>query len=327
MKKVAVLGAGGIGGWLAGALAEVGVDVSVVARGATLTAIRERGLRLTRDGKETTYRLAAGSSTELGAQDLVIIATKGQDVTRALPDIAPLLHAKTTVVSALNGLPWWFTQRFPGPLNNVVLESVDPGGAVAAAIAPERAVGCVVHASAAQTAPGCIRIAKLDTLFFGEPDGHISQRVQWLADTFARSGVKTVASTNIRLETWAKLWGNMNMNPLGALSRSTTVAMLDDPDVNKLCLYMMEEMAEAGKCIGLPFAMSAAERMVVTRKLGAIRPSMLNDLDNGAALEWAPQIGAVVEVAQRAGVPAPFCESVLGLTRLLSNAVEAARKH
>jgi 2-dehydropantoate 2-reductase len=319
--KAAVLGAGAIGGWLAAALAEAGVATSVVARGASLAAIRGQGLRLARDGVEKSYAVSAGPATELGAQDVVIVATKAQDVARALPDLLPLLGSDTMVVSALNGVPWWFTQQFPGPLNDCVLESVDPAGAVARAIAPQRTVGCVVHASTARTAPGCIRVNKADKLIFGEPGGIVSDRVRWLAETFARSGITTVASDNIRLDTWAKLWGNMNMNPISALTRATTGRMLGDPEIRELCLRMMEEMAAAGARIGLPFAMSAADRMAVTLKLGDFRTSMLNDLENGAPLEYEPQLGAVVEIARRAGTPAPFCAAVLGLVRQLSASV------
>jgi 2-dehydropantoate 2-reductase len=324
MQKVAVLGAGAIGGWLAAALAEAGVPVGVVARGATLAALRQQGLRIDRGGSRQIYRVAAGCSAELGPQDLVIIATKAQDVGRALPDLLPLLHANTTVVAALNGVPWWFTQRFSGPLQNVVLQSVDPDGAIATAIAAGRAVGCVVHASVTRTAPGCISVGKADRLIFGEPAGGGSGRVQWLAETFERGGVKSTVSDNIRMDTWAKLWGNMNMNPISALTRAGTARMLADAEVRTLCLRMMDEMAAVGARIGLPFAMSASERMAVTLKLGDFRTSMLQDLDHGASLEYQPQLGAVVEIARQAGVAAPYCESVLGLIRQLSVSVSGA---
>ena len=319
--KVTVFGAGAIGGWLASALADAGVVVSLAARGATLDAVRAHGLRVTRDGSERRLKLHAAPARELGPQDMLIIATKAQDVGRATSDIAALLGPDTTVISALNGLPWWFTQSFPGPLNDVVLQSVDPGGVVASLIAAPRAVGCVVHASVSRPAPGHIRIGKVDKLTFGEPSGKASLRVRWLVDTFARGGVTTVASSNIRMDAWTKLWGNMNMNPLSALTRATTGRMLDDDDVRTLCLRMMEEMAAAGTRIGLPFSMSTADRMAITRKLGDFRTSMLQDLENDAPLEYQPQLGAVVEVARYTGVPAPFCEAVLGLIRQLSNSL------
>jgi 2-dehydropantoate 2-reductase len=321
--KVAVFGAGSIGGWLASALADAGVAVSVVARGATLDAIREYGLRITRDGEQRSIRMTAAPADELGPQDLLIVATKAQDVTAAIDDIVSLLGPDTAVVSALNGLPWWFTQEFAGPLDNIALDSVDPGGRVGALIAPRRAVGCVVQASVSRIAPGHIRIGKLDKLIFGEPSGAPSERVRWLAATFARAGITTVVSPDIRMDTWTKLWGNMNMNPLSALTRATSGRLLDDDDVRALCLRMMEEMAAVGAKLGLPFTMSAAERMANTRKLGDFRTSMLQDLQSGVPLEYRPQLGAVVEVARRTGTPAPFCEAVLGLIRQLSNSQSA----
>jgi 2-dehydropantoate 2-reductase len=254
---------------------------------------------------------------------MVIIATKAQDVGRAAKDIAALLGPDTTVVSALNGLPWWFTQRFPGPLNDVVLESVDPGGTVAALIEPRRAVGCVMHASVSRPAPGCIHVHHLDTLIVGEPSGADSDRARWLVDTFARGGISARLSSNIRLDTWTKLWGNMTMNPLSALTRATTGRMLDDPDVRSLCLHMMDEMAAAGERIGLPFALSAPDRMAITRRLGDFRTSMLQDLENGVTLEYRPQLGAVVEIAHRCNVPAPYCAAVLALIRQLSDSLAA----
>lgn len=323
--KVTVFGAGAIGGWLASALADAGVAVSLAARGATLDALREHGLRITRDGEQRSRRVAAAPAAALGPQDVVIIATKAQDVSAAAEDIAALLGPETSVVSALNGLPWWFTQRFPGPLDGVALDAVDPGGAVARLIPAERTVGCVVHASVSRIGPGHIRIGKLDKLIFGEPSGAESERVRWLAATFARAGITTVVSPDIRMDTWAKLWGNMNMNPLSALTRATTARMLDDDEVRELCLRMMEEMAAAGAKIGLPFKLSAAERMAVTRKLGDFRTSMLQDLESGTPLEYQPQLGAVVEVARRTGTPAPFCEAVLGLVRQLSRSIETQR--
>jgi 2-dehydropantoate 2-reductase len=166
-----------------------------------------------------------------------------------------------------------------------------------------------------------VRIGKVDKLLIGEPGGARSERVAQLCAAFSRAGIDAIASPQIRLETWAKLWGNMNMNPLSALARATTGRLLDDPEIRALCLRMMEEMAAAGASIGLPFAMSAADRMAITRKLGDFRTSMLQDLENGAALEFQPQLGAVVEVARRVGVDAPFCESVLGLIRQLSVSV------
>jgi 2-dehydropantoate 2-reductase len=294
-----------------------------VARGDTLSALRANGLRINRDGYEQRYALNVGSAQELGPHDLVIVATKSHDVGHALDDIAALLHAGTVVVSALNGLPWWFTQNMAGPLGNQVLESVDPGGRIANLIAPERSVGCVIHASVSRNAPGCVRIDKIDKLIFGEPSGQSSERVDWLLDAFATAGIRTDASPNIRMDTWIKLWGNMTMNPLSALTRAGSARVLEDGDLRDLCLRMMEEMAAVGIRIGLPFAMSANDRMAMTRKLGDFKTSMLQDLEAGADLEYEPQLGAVIEVALKVGVPTPFCSAVLGLVRQLSNSINS----
>lgn len=323
--KVTVFGAGAIGSWLASALVEAGVPVSLAARNATLDALREHGLRITRDGEQRSRRIAAAPAALLGPQDIVFIATKAQQLPAAVDDIATLLGPETIVVAALNGLPWWFTRNFPGPLDGLSLESIDPGGTVAQLIPLDRTVGCVVHASVSRVAPGHVRIGKVDRLVFGAPYAAPPERVRWLADTFARSGIATVVSPDIRMDAWEKLWGNMNMNPISALTRAGTARMLDDDEIRSLCLRMMEEMAAAGERIGLPFAMTAAERMAVTRKLGDFRTSMLQDLEGGSPLEYEAQLGAVVEVARRTGTPAPFCEAVLGLVRQLSRSLEAPR--
>lgn len=322
-NRVAVLGAGAVGCWLAAVLSDAGIAVSLVARGASLEALRRHGLRIRRDGQERNLALPAGAAAAFGPQDFVIVATKAQDVPRALPDLLPLLHARTAVVSALNGLPWWFSAGLPAPLHGRALQSVDPGGLVAAAITATRAIGCVVHASVTRTGPGCVRVNDVDRLIIGEASGPASERVRWLVEACNRGGVAAVASDSIRLDVWTKLWGNMTMNPLSALTRATTGALLDDPQVRALCLRMMGEMAAVGARLDLPLAIGAAERMALTRRLGDFRTSMLEDLENGRPLELEPQLGAVVEVAQLAGVPAPCCAQVLALTRLLSGAPAA----
>jgi 2-dehydropantoate 2-reductase len=187
-------------------------------------------------------------------------------------------------------------------------------------------VGGVVHASICRTAPGCIRIDGIDKLILGEPSGELSVRVRQLCELFTQAGVNAIASDNIRLAIWSKLWGNMNMNPISALTRATTTQLLSDPSTRALCLRMMQEMAQAGERIGLPFTMTAAERIDVTLKLGGFKTSMLNDLEAGLPLEYAPMLGGVVEVAQRLGVPAPCCETVLALVSLLSQSTSATHR-
>lgn len=322
--KIAVLGIGSIGGWLAGALARAGFEPSLVARGATLTELRRNGLWIEQQSASESYRLRAGSAAEMGPQEMVLVALKAQQFTTSLNELEPLLGPDTAVVSVMNGIPWWFFTELAGPLQGQHLHSVDPQGEAASRIAAPRAVGCVVHASVQTVSPARVRVHSVDKLIFGEPQGGMSVRVQWLVDAFARAGIATQSSQNIRYDIWTKLWGNMNMNPLSALARASTLRLLDDPDVNELCVRMMTEMAAAGARLGLRPASTAQERMAMTRKLGDFKPSMLQDIEAGRPLEYAAQLGAVVEIAQRLGVPAPFCASVLGLTRLLSQRAHAA---
>ncbi|MFI4913600.1 MAG: 2-dehydropantoate 2-reductase [Steroidobacterales bacterium] len=323
--KIAVLGAGSIGGWLAASLARSGAAVSLAARGSTLAALRTGGLRVRHGTQESTFRLPAAPASELGPQDVLVLAVKAHDLPAALGDLRALIGSRTTVVAAMNGLPWWFFHNFLGPLENVALESVDPGGRLAALIAPTQVIGAVVHASASRLEPGRIQVKAVDRIILGAPSGHASASLTWLVESLSRAGVRTRESRHIRLDVWAKLWGNMNMGPLSALTRATTGRLLDDPQVHALCLKMMTEMAACGARLGLDCELDPLERIAITRKLGDFRTSMLQDLESGAALEYGPLLGAVVEVAQRLALPAPYCEAVLGLIRQLALSLDAQR--
>lgn len=319
--KIAVFGIGSIGGWLTAALVRAGVSPTVVARGATLETLRNVGLCIEdQDGKQC-IRVNAVTAAGAGPQDMVLVALKAQQFNASLTDLQSLLGPDTAVVSMMNGIPWWFFGDLAGPLRGCHLDAVDPAGRAAAAIAPRRALGGVVHASVRTLGPGQFRVNGVDKLILGEPDGSSSERLNWLAQTFERAAVPTLRSSDIRRDIWTKLWGNMNMNPLSALARASTRQLLDDPDVSELCLRMMTEMAAAGTRLGLALPADPRDRMAMTRKLGDFRPSMLQDIEAGRALEYEAQLGAVVEIARRLDVPAPFCASVLGLTRLLSRSV------
>lgn len=321
--KVAVLGVGSIGGWLAAALARAGHGPNLIARGETLAALRSGGLRITDKGVEQRFDLPAGSANDFGVQDIVLVALKSQQFAAALPQLQPLLGPDTAVVGTMNGIPWWFFENFSGPLENASLTSVDPDGAAVRLITAARSLGCVVHAAVRCIAPAHFAVGGVDKLIFGEPSGNPSERSRWLVEAFVRAGIRSELSPNIRFDVWTKLWGNMNMNPLSALTRSSTLRMLDDPDVAALCARMMGEMAAAGAQLGLRFSIEPRDRMAMTRKLGDFKPSMLQDLEAGRALEYAAQLGAVVEIARRLNTPAPCCEGVLGLTRLLSRSLNA----
>lgn len=316
MVSAAIVGAGAIGAWLADALDRAGWRVSMLARGATLAALRSGGLQVERDGLVRRCTPAAGSAIELGPQDYVFLAVKAHALPALAPSLRPLMGGETTLVSATNGIPWWFFEDFPGPLCNERLRCVDPTGSQAESFPQARAVGSVVHASARVLAPAQVQLVAADRLILGAPDGRSDQRVLEIAAALRAGGINAIVSASIRQEIWSKLWGNMNMNSLSALTASGTAGMLADPEVRELCLRMMQEMRECGELLGLAGTMSAAERIEVTRRLGDFKTSMLADLEAGRTLELEPQLGAVVEIAERLGVEAPFCRAILGLTRL-----------
>ncbi len=318
--KIAVYGLGAIGGLLAARLAASGHEVSAVARGATLKAVQERGLRLidgTNDRRESVHRIHVTDSPEsIGPQDVVIVSVK----TTALPDIAPrvapLMGPDTTVFSAMNGVPWWF---FYGHRTgqNIRLNTVDPNGAITAAIPPESVVGSVTHLSAATPEPGTVLHVAGNLIMVGEPTGGTATpRAQAIVGALrdARFDIQEVDS--IQTEIWYKLWGNMTMNPVSAITGATVDKALDDPYVRAFMSRCMLEAAEVGKRIGIPIDADPEDRHAVTRKLGAFRTSMLQDVEAGRPVELDALVAAVIEIGQQVGVEMPNIESLFGLARL-----------
>jgi len=318
MVTVAIVGGGAIGCWFADAFDRAGWRVGIVARGATLAALRADGLRLERDGAIRRSSPQAGNPRELGVQQYVLLTVKAQALPELAPSLAPLFGPDTVVISGTNGIPWWFFDQFAGPLQDVSLQSVDPTGSQRALFPAHRTLGSVVHASARVLAPAHVQLVAMDRVLLGEPAGLETERTSQVAAALCRGGINALVSSRIRAEIWAKLWGNMNMNPLSALTRSGTAALLADADVRTLCLAMMEEMRACGQRLGLAADLSAQERIAVTERLGDFKTSMLADLEAGRPLEFMPQLGAVVEIAERLGEPAPYCRAILGLTRLRS---------
>jgi 2-dehydropantoate 2-reductase len=315
--RAVVLGAGAIGGWLAAGLARGGHEVGVLARGKSLLALREDGLVVRDGGRCERFRLLATDDPAALAQpDLLVLGLKAQDLPGALPLVLALLGPGTCILPALNGLPWWFLQGFGGPARDHVLHSVDPGGALAAALPADRVVGAVVHAASRVEAPGRICLVKADRLLLGDPDG--GNGAALLQDVFRAGGIPAEAVADIRAEVWSKLWGNCTMNPLSALARADMLQLLDDAGVRGLVLAMMQEMARLGDRIGLSGLGDPEARIAVTRRLGAFRTSMLQDLEAGRALELGPILGALVELANHLEEPAPTLSGVHGLTRLLA---------
>ncbi|MBX3659662.1 MAG: 2-dehydropantoate 2-reductase [Ramlibacter sp.] len=317
IKKVCIYGAGAIGGWIGVKLAQAGCDVSVVARGDTLAAIQAQGLRL-QQGEETLAVpvRASASPAELGPQDLVIVAVKAPAMAAVAGAIAPLLGPETMVLTAMNGVPWWFFEGFGGALAGTRLKAVDPQGAIASAIPGRHIVGCVVHASCSLHGPGFVKHHFGNRLIVGEPSGDKTARVQQLVALLTQAGHETVLSEQIQKDTWYKLWGNMTVNPVSAMTGATTDLILNDDLVRGFISSVMLEAREIGARIGIPIAEQPEDRHQMTRKLGAFKTSMLQDVEAGKAVELDALVTVVRELGALTGVATPFTDALLGLSRL-----------
>jgi 2-dehydropantoate 2-reductase len=316
--KICVVGAGAIGGFLGTRLAlDPANAVAALARGTTLVSLRDHGWRLRQNGEllQAPAATASDEAGELGPQDLVVLALKAQALPALAPALAPLLAPDTIVMPAMNGVPWWFAAGVAA-LGAKPLASVDPGGGIAAAIPLRTVVGCVVHASAAVTEPGVTTHRMGRGLIVGEPAGGDSARVARLAELLTRAGFEVRCSARIRYDVWYKLWGNMTMNPVSALTGATTDRLLDDELVRSFCAGAMQEAAAVGARIGCDVRESADDRQAVTRKLGVFKTSMLQDVDAGRTLELDALVGAVREIGQRVAVATPMIDALFGLTRL-----------
>ena len=318
--KVCIYGAGAIGGFIGARLAAAGeCSVAAVARGPTLQALRDHGWRLRQGDQLIRAPLAAAAEDprELGAMDLVVVAVKGPALADVAQRIGPLLGAQTLVLPAMNGVPWWFAQSTP-VLAGEPLRSVDPEGRIGTLIPLEQVVGCVVHASTFTPEPGLVEQRMGQGLIIGEPAGGETPRVQRLAELLRAAGFDTTLSRNVRQDIWYKLWGNMTMNPVSAITGASVDRIMADPLVLAFCTAAMQEAAEIGARIGCAVAQTPEERHAVTRKLGAFRTSMQNDVDAGRAIELDALVTVVREIAQRLQIATPNIDALLGLTRLFA---------
>lgn len=315
--KVAVIGAGAIGGWLAAGFVRSGAEVRVLARGATLEALQRSGLIVAEGAQRESLAIHATSSPEaLRDADVLVLGVKAHDLPGLAPVIAAVLGPDTTVVPAINGLPWWFFEGFGGPARGFRLDSVDPGGVLAALMPSERIVGTVVHAASRVERPGEIHVVKADKVWLGDVGGSGGLAAPVCA-ALARGGLPAAQTDDIHREVWSKLWGNSNMNPLTALARADASQLLDEPGARALAIAMMREMAALGECIGLTGFEDPEGRIALTRRLGAFRTSMLQDIEAGRAIELAPILGALVELSARLGAKTPIMDGVHALARLL----------
>ena len=315
--KICIYGAGAVGGFIGTKLAHAGNNVSAVARGVTLTALRERGLRLHSGGTIFTETVrATDDPTKLGVQDLVIVAVKATALAGVAQKISPLIGPETIVMTAMNGISWWFFDGFGAEFEGTRLTSVDPDGSIAAAIPSGNVIGCVVHGSFSLNEPGFVRHGFGKRLIIGEPDGSDSERVRKLSQLLINAGLDIEISRTIQSDTWFKLWGNMTMNPISAITGATCVQMLDDPLVYRFCLDIMAEAARIGARIGCPIAQSGEERTALTRQLGAFKTSMLQDVEAGRSVELDALVTVVREIGQMTGEATPNIDALLGLARL-----------
>ena len=316
--KVALVGAGAIGGWLGVLLAKAGACVSAVARGQTLATLQRDGLTLRSAASEQRVPVqAVASSDALGPQDLVILAVKAPALPEVAPLVTPLLGSDTVVLTAMNGVPWWFFEGgFGGALNGTRLQTVDSTGTIAAAIPARHVMGGVVHASWSTDAPGIVRHHFGNGLIIGEPAGGETPRVQTLATLLQHAGLAATVSPLIQKDIWYKLWGNMTVNPVSALTGATTDRILDDELVRQFISTVMLEAKAIGERIGIPIDQQPEDRHAVTRKLGAFRTSMLQDVQARRPVELDALVAVVRELGQLTGVPTPFTDVLLGLSRL-----------
>jgi 2-dehydropantoate 2-reductase len=315
--RVCVLGAGAIGGLIGTRLAAAGVETSALARGATLAALAAHGWRTESGGELITAPVrAAADAAELGQQDLVVLAVKAQAARSAAAVIGPLLGPRTMVLTAMNGVPWWFFDGFGGPCQGRHLDSVDPGGTIAAAIGVQHVIGAVVHMSSSVPEPGLVRHHHGAGLIIGEPGHQDSARVRDLAALLRTGSLDVTVSRRIHTDVWYKLWGNMTVNPVSVLTNATADRLLDDELVREFCQTAMREAQQVGARIGCPIEESPEDRNKITRKLGAFTTSMLQDARAGRPLELDALVGAVREIGAAVDVPTPAVDALYGLTRL-----------
>ena len=312
--RVCVVGAGAIGGYLAGKLARSGIDVSVVARGAHLEAIRRSGLTVREKEEAFTVAMQASADPlELPAADYVIVALKTHQVAGVAAGIRHLCGETGAVVTAANGLPWWYTYGLQGALEGRRIEAVDPGGTIWNQIGPERAIGCVVWPAAEIAAPGVIRHVSSERFDLGEPTGERTERVARLSQAMIAAGLKAPVRPRLRDDIWTKLWGNCCFNPISALTGATMEQMTTDPLVRDLCRRVMGEAKAIGEATGARFLLELEKRIDAAGSTGAHKTSMLQDLEADRPLEIDALVTAVVELGEITGIPCPNLRSIHAL--------------
>ena len=316
-SKICIFGAGAIGGYLAACLHDAGADVSLIARGSHLNAIKENGLKLEINGKMRSFKLnASDNPADFGRQDYVIIALKAHGITHITETIQPLFDPDTAVVSAVNGLPWWYFHKANTntELDDKPLMSVDPDASIWNKIGPERAIGCVVYPACEISKPGTITHIEGNRVSLGEPSGESTERLKTLSDLMIKGGLKAPQKKRIRDEIWIKLWGNCSFNPVSALTGASLDKIAEDPDTRKLVAEIMSECKQVGEALSIRFAVSIEDRINGAGKIIGHKPSTRQDIEMGRPLEIDPLVTALIEVANQLQIDTP---SLAGVTALL----------
>ncbi|EWS54808.1 MULTISPECIES: 2-dehydropantoate 2-reductase [unclassified Methylibium] len=326
--KIAIVGAGAIGGYLGAKLAIAGEDVTFIARNRNLEAIRANGFRLRlEDGSEqhAPTAKAVQRMAEAGPQDAVLLTVKAHQVRDLLPDLRELFGPQTMVVTMINGVPWWYFHKLGGPYDGQALRSVDPDGLLAQHIEPERVIGSVVYPAAELVSPGVVKVIEGNRFTLGEPDGSRSPRIEALSQAMIRAGFKSPVSKDIRGEIWVKLWGNLSFNPISALTHATLQDICRFPLSRELAARMMGEAQAVGQKLGVEFKISLDKRIAGAEAVGAHKTSMLQDVENGRALELEALVGSVVELGRITDTPTPTIDAIYAAASLLGKTLGDAR--
>ncbi len=323
--KIAVVGAGAIGGYLGARLSRAGEQVTFIARNRNLAAINARGFRLLlEDGREEHAPdvRAVQHMAEAGPQDAVLLTVKAHQVGDLLPELRELFGPQTLVVTMINGIPWWYFHKLAGAHEGRGLESVDPGGRIAAHIEPERIIGSVVYPAAELVEPGVVRLIEGNRFTLGELDGSRSERIDALSQAMMRAGFKAPVSKDIRGEIWVKLWGNLSFNPISALTHATLEDICRFPPTRALAARMMAEAQAVAEKLGVEFKISLDKRIAGAEAVGAHKTSMLQDVEHGRAVELEALVGSVIELGQVTGTPTPTIEAIYAAVSLLSRGLQ-----
>ena len=323
--KIAVVGAGAIGGYLGARLSLAGEDVTFIARNRNLAAINAHGFRLIlEDGSQQDARAvrAVQDMADAGPQDVVLLTLKAHQVRDVLPQLRTLFRPDTVVVTMINDVPWWYFHKLAGPFEGRAVASVDPDGLIAASIEPERIIGSVVYPAAELLEPGVVRVIEGNRFTLGEPDGSRSERVEALSSAMMRAGFKSPVAKDIRAEIWIKLWGNLSFNPISALTHATLVDICRFPVARELAANMMREAQSVAESLGVKFKITLEQRIAGAEAVGAHKTSMLQDVEHGRALELEALVGGVIELGRITGTATPTISAIYAAARLLAQTLE-----